>query len=109
MKKIRFLLMTLLLVTTVNGLAGESKKDRANNQADLDARCEVVRQENLVLARAEYVDECIEKKQRPDRKSCERFYADYGSASTNRAPLFYDLPECVKAHDYKKSYRSSGR
>jgi hypothetical protein len=69
------------------------------NQAKLDAACEAAREQNLGPLRAGFVDECVEKKQRPDRAACERFYADYGNQSGGRAPLFYDLPECVKAFE----------
>lgn len=41
-----------------------------------------------------------------DRETCERFYADYGESAAGVAPLFYDLPECEKAHGYRNSYRS---
>ncbi len=71
--------ITLMLVS-ISGLPSETQKERAAKQAELDAICEVARQENLTLVRAEYVEECIEKKQRPDRESCERFYADYGES-----------------------------
>ena len=73
-----------------------------DEQARLDAACEAAREEKLAPLRAGFIDECVEKKQRPDRAACERFYADYGNQSGNRAPLFYDLPECVKAFEYRR-------
>jgi len=73
-----------------------------DEQARLDAACEAAREERLAPLRAGFIDECVEKKQRPDRAACERFYADYGNQSGNRAPLFYDLPECVKAFEYRR-------
>ncbi len=39
----------------------------------------------LAPLRAGYIEECVDKKQRPDR-----------------AALFYDLPECVKAFEYRQ-------
>ena len=107
MKNACLLLMVLTMASAATGLANESEKEREAKQAELDAACEVARQEKLILVRAKYVEECVEKKQRPDRESCERFYADYGESSANQAPLFYDLPECVTAHEYRRSYRSS--
>ena len=100
-------LLAMLASGTVPG--AETEEDRKAKQAELDAACEAARQKKLVEARAEYVEECVVKKQRPDRESCERFYADYGESSANRAPLFYDLPECVAAHEYRTSYRRSGK
>ncbi len=72
-------------------------------QATLDAACEAARQQKLAPMKAEFVEECVEKKQKPDRAACERFYADFGNQSGNRAPLFYDLPECEEAFQYRKS------
>ena len=82
-------------------------RDREKKQAELDARCEVARQEKLIPLREQYVEECVEKEQRPDRESCERFYADFGNQSGNRAALFYDLPECEEAFEFRRSDRSS--
>jgi hypothetical protein len=73
-----------------------------SEQAKLDAACEAAREKKLAPLRAGFIDECVEKKQRPDRAACERFYADYGNQAGNRAPLFYDLPECVKAFEYRR-------
>jgi hypothetical protein len=69
------------------------------DQVRLDAACEAAREQKLAPLRAGFIDECVEKEQRPDRAACERFYADFGNQSGSRAPLFYDLPECVKAFE----------
>jgi hypothetical protein len=75
---------------------------QASEQAKLDAACEAARERKLAPLRAGFIEECIEKKQRPDRAACERFYADFGNQAGNRAPLFYELPECVKAFEYRR-------
>ena len=98
------LLVVLSMVVSVALLAD----DRDAKQAELDAACEVARQEKLVLVRAELIEECVRTKQLADRATCERFYVDYGESAANQAPLFYDLPECEEAHAYRRSYRSSG-
>ena len=104
------LIFITLMITSLSVLSSETGKERETKQAELDAICETARQEKLIQVRAEYVEECIEKKQRPDRASCERFYADYGeSAGGNQVPLFYDLPECEKADDFRRSYRNPDR
>jgi len=100
--------MVVVMVSSNAGLAQKSAKEREAKRAELDAACEVARQEKLTLVKAQYVEECMVTKQRPDRAACERFYADYGESSANQAPLFYDLPQCEKAHEYRRSYRSSG-
>ena len=109
MKNACIFLVTLTMTASAAVQADKLGEEREAKQAELDAACEAARQTKLVLARAKYVDECVETKMRADRESCERFYADYGESSANQAPLFYDLPECEIAHEYRNSYRNSGR
>ncbi len=104
MKK-AWLLLMLAMAASAAGLAFETEAERKAKQAELDAVCEAARQVKIIAARAELVEECVEKKQRPDRESCERFYASYGQNSPNSPALFYDLPACVAAHEYSRSYR----
>jgi hypothetical protein len=73
------------------------------DQARLDAACEAAREKSLAPLRAGFIEECVEKKQRTDRAACERFYADFGNQSGNRAALFYDLPECVTAFENRRN------
>lgn len=80
--------------------------DTSSKQAELDTACERAREAKLAPMRDKYVEECVNKKQKPDRKSCEAFYADFGAQSGNRAPLFYDLPECVEAFEFRQGNRS---
>ncbi|MEE4172653.1 MAG: hypothetical protein V2I57_00195 [Xanthomonadales bacterium] len=91
---------SLFLLGAPVALAAESFEEA---QQRLDAECEAAREAKLAPERARYIEECVEKKQRPDRESCERFYADYGNQSGNRAPLYLDLPECVKAFEHQRS------
>ncbi len=90
--------MSLFLAT-----AATADSDRDAKQAKLDAACERARQAKLAPIRAQLIEDCVKNEEQPDRKSCEVFYADYGAQSGHRAPLFYDLPECVKAFDYQNS------
>lgn len=102
MRHARRFLIVLALLGTVAGAASATDQDRKARQAELDAACEAARQAKLAPLRARYVEECVAKQQRPDRDSCQRFYADFGNRSGDRAPLFYDLPACVAAHEYRK-------
>ena len=86
--------------------AVETDADRKARQAELDAACEAARQRKLVPEMQKFIEECVEKEQRSDRAACERFYADYGERTGSQNPLHYDLPECVKAFEYQRSYRS---
>ena len=104
--KSRYLLLTVVaMLTSATGQAIETEEDRKAKQAELDAICEQARQRKIAPLREKMIKECVEKEQRPDRASCERFYADYGERTGAQEPLFYDLPECAKAHEYRTSYR----
>jgi len=83
-----------------------AKQTHEQKQAELDNTCEVARQKKLAPMRQGFVDECVANKEKPSRSDCERFYADYGNRMGGRAPLFYDLPECVTAFEYNRSDRS---
>ena len=96
-------LIVLSLILTSSALATQSREDK---QAELDATCEVERQKKLTPMRQQFVEDCVTNKEKSDRDHCERFYADYGSRMGGRAPLFYDLPECVSAFDFHRSSRS---
>jgi hypothetical protein len=75
------------------------------DQAQLDAACEAARESRLAPERARYIEECVARKQKPDRAACEKFYADYGAQSGARAPLYYDLPACRRAFEARKDPR----
>jgi hypothetical protein len=99
-EKILLIILTVMLSSPV--MADVSRDEK---QAALDAACETAREEKLAPIRTEYVEDCVANKEQPNRAACERFYADYGGRMGGRAPLFYDLPECVEAFDYLQSAR----
>jgi len=94
MKTLAYTLPWILMFSLTNAVAG--------NQRSLDQACQAARASKLAPMRQQLVDECTEKKEKKDRASCERYYRDYGERSGTRAALFYDLPECVEAHNSKK-------
>ncbi len=98
--------ISIILMLVLIGPA-QAKESRENKQVRLDGACEVARQTKLAPMRKGFVDECVANKELPNRKECERFYSDYGNRMGGRAPLFYDLPECVTAFDFQQSQRSS--
>ena len=79
--------------------------DRESTQAQLDAECEAARERKLAPERAKYIEECVRDKVKDSREACERFYSDYGAQSGDRPPLYYDLPECRRAFEFRKSSR----
>lgn len=99
------LLWTALLIAPA-GFA--SDEERAARQAELDRACEAARELRLRPIRQQFIQECVDEGQFETREECERYYADYGARSGTRAPLFYDLPECVKAFEYAQSERAGG-
>ena len=93
---------SLSLVATTGAMAD---RDRERKQAELDAACEEAREAKLAPMREQFIEDCVRNGEQPDRRSCEVFYSDFGAQSGNRAPLFYDLPECVEAFDFQNSQR----
>lgn len=100
MKLLRITSMSILIVILPNVSANEDR------QAELDQVCEVVREKELAPLRNQYVEECVTKEKK-ERAYCEQYYSDYGDRAGNRAPLFYDLPECVEAFEYRQRYRQA--
>ena len=96
------MIMLIYIFTSVDAVAD---RNRDQEQARLDAVCEQAREKQLAPMRAQFVEECVQNKEQSDRKACETFYADFGAQSGSRAPLFYDLPECVEAFEYQNSQR----
>ena len=98
MKNSQVLLSLVIISLLINPAL--AKESRADKQARLDAACEVERQRKIAPLRQQVIEECIANKEFPDRNECERFYADYGERTGRKAPLFYDLPECVTAFEF---------
>jgi len=101
------IVLTLALLLLISG-AAMAKESREEKQARLDQVCETARLEKLLPIRKELTEQCVANKELPNRKECERFYADYGERMGGRAPLFYDLPACVEAFEYQQSTRTRG-
>lgn len=103
MKKLLAVIVTMVL--TIPLVCAAAETEREATQAALDAECEAAREQVLAPQRAKYVAECVEKKQKEDLEACERFYRDYGERSGHVPAMYYQLPECVAAYDYRESYR----
>ncbi|NNK37682.1 MAG: hypothetical protein HKP03_04335 [Xanthomonadales bacterium] len=102
----RFTVMiSVVLALSLVAVDGMADRNRDRKQAELDAACEAAREKKLAPMRAQYIEECVKNREQPDRRSCEVFYSDFGAQSGNRAPLFYDLPECEAAFDFQNRQR----
>jgi hypothetical protein len=99
------LLSILVSLVLLNSSPLYAASEREQKQAELDAACEAAREKILAPLRKQFVNECVQKKEQSDRAACEAYYSDYGSQSGDRAPLYYDIPECEKAFDYQNSQR----
>lgn len=100
MKNLQVLLSIVFIALLINpAIAKESREDK---QAKLDAACEAVRQQKIAPLRQQVIDECVANKEMPNQQECERFYADYGERTGQKAALFYDLPECVTAFNFNQ-------
>lgn len=96
-------LAALLLAATA--MADARADDWTDEQARLDRACEAARAEALAPIREEIRDECLAAGKPAD--FCARDAAAYDGArpGPGRAPLFYDLPECVDAFEHQQSPR----
>ena len=68
---------------------------------ELDRKCEEVRQIALAPLKEDIFQECLEKGK--DELVCRNEADEYEVARANRGPMFYELPECELAFDFKKS------
>jgi hypothetical protein len=96
--------LVILMSFTANVTAADN--DRAVEQQRLDAACEAARQKKLAPVRQAEIKKCMTE-QKKDRETCDKEFSHYGERSGNRPPLFYDLPECKQATDFRNSYRQA--
>ena len=99
---------TTVLLLFASLTAGPALADVSSRQADLDLACEAAREGLLAPMRKMYIEECIQRTRRYSgdvRARCERKYADFGNHTGARAALFYDLPECVEAFQFRRGNR----
>ena len=89
--KVLFAVVGMLVVTV-----GYSQE----NQAEHDRKCEYARHKALAPLKKEIIKECLEKGK--EESVCKREADDYNGARVGRGPMFYDLPECEAAYNYKK-------
>ena len=103
----RCVALVFLEITVPGALVQAANGDERHATLEhLERACEQARENALRPIRAHYVDECVQKGVK-DRPACERFYADYGNAMKPVGMKFYDLPECVKAFNYRRSNRDA--
>jgi hypothetical protein len=97
---IRRLAIAVAVVAAMNAAFADDAHEA--KQDELDAQCEAAREAEIAPERAAAVEDCVRDKQKEDRAACERFYRDYGERSGHRPALYYDLPECVAAMQFRQ-------
>lgn len=100
------LVLSFLTIMLASFLNPASAEERQVIQQQLDEACEVARLEKLRPIREKFAAECVADWDR-SQEYCDRFYSDYGNQGGDQAVLFYDLPQCEKAWNYRQSYRST--
>jgi hypothetical protein len=102
MRKPVLLAATAMLAGVTAAAASESEEDRRQaRQEELDRNCEAARQVALQPRREAIYQECINKF-RKEEGVCRNEANSYNGYRVSGAPLYYDLPECVEAFDYRK-------
>jgi len=96
MLKLSWSFLAFILITASLSVHAESKK-----QAELDIACEKARQVALTPRKKEIYNECLNKFKK-SKAICADEANVYNGNRINGAPLFYELPACVKAFEFRK-------
>ena len=99
-----YLIMVSALFLTNPLSASDTSDERLEKRKEMDAKCEAAREVLLEPMREELFVECIENG--GDEEYCERTSSTYNGRIGNNTLMFYDIPECVAAFEYRRSYRS---
>jgi hypothetical protein len=97
------ILPTLLVLVSAICHGSETAEDIQNKQTELDAACEAARQTALAPRKSEIYQECIEKFKK-SVEVCEKEAEGFNGNRVGASPLYYDLPECEAAFDYRNKH-----
>jgi hypothetical protein len=95
----------MVLMSSI-GHAVAAGEQAQSEQAALDADCEAARQIALAPRRSDIYQECVDKLKK-SAEVCEQEAAGYNGHRANGSPLFYDLPECEAAFEYRNAHNVS--
>jgi len=102
MLKATFLIFLSFVIFSFNLLAADISSARLKQQVLLDQACEKDRFKKLAPRRREIYQECITVFKKSE-DICKKDAAAYNGRRINGAPLFYELPSCVKAFEYREA------
>lgn len=105
MTSLRLLLVSTLLATTATAAGFEADKQATlKRQAELDQSCEAAREVKLEPLRQQNFNDCMNADRTTDTAAdCKRQTANYNGNRSGASPMFYDLPACVEAFEFKKA------
>ncbi|EMR13949.1 hypothetical protein MPL1_02273 [Methylophaga lonarensis MPL] len=99
MKNIGLCGSLLLILLPMTVLAADDE------QSQLDAVCEAAREVQLAPLRQAQIAECQTLWDKSEAE-CQHFYRDFGDrTAAGRLAMFYDLPECEKAFEFRTRQR----
>ncbi|MBE9549844.1 MAG: hypothetical protein IMF09_10605 [Proteobacteria bacterium] len=104
MQKSSLAILICLLALSTAAIASTDDA-RARQQQKLDDACKQAREVKIAPLREAVIKDCIDTGK--TEEDCRKFNQDYGEKMGNRAALFMDLPECVKAFKHNQSNRST--
>ena len=94
------LIMTAITLTIISVSVVADQK----TQTKLDQACEKARDVKLAPLRKTIFEECVTKFKK-SKDVCTAEAKDYNGNRINGAPMFYELPQCVKAFEYRKTWK----
>ena len=97
-KLLAFIALAFSLTSASYAATANEKK-----QISLDLACETARQQALKPRQKEIYQECRTKFKKSE-KVCKDEAKAYNGNRIGGAPLFYELPACEKAFDYRKKH-----
>ncbi len=89
--------------STVPAAERYTEQERQRTQHRLDQACEYARRIKLIPIRQELYESCVDKGK--DEAFCYDDAISYNGERRNGAPMFYELPDCVKAFEYRRTHR----
>ncbi|PHR85379.1 MAG: hypothetical protein COA59_03240 [Colwellia sp.] len=93
-------LFIAIILFTFNSTIAQAEATK-NKQAELDKSCEDARQIALKPRKDDIFHECLTKFKK-SKSVCQQEADIYNGNRIKGAPMFYELPECEKAFQFRK-------
>jgi hypothetical protein len=116
MKRSFLLLAGACLAAITSGAAVSQSEAEVRRIEELEKLCFKAREAKIREVQRQKIEECVKvpstsREPAKSRQECERYWGDYGwvqgtVTGGSRPHLFADLPECERAFEARKKYRS---